>query len=746
MKKILHFGRSGRVVPLGKNFRFPENSSTVLPLFLSRRFFYSGLDDRRVQRLRRSGMTFNKPRGRDTLSCSFQSRIRLRPFAGITDFYGIYPSSMCSNHPSQTSDSLEESNSSMYHPISTTGSSSSLFPFAADPWSSTGNCVRLRNAANGDTRSQKIIKARANEEEGARKRKDRYIAVVDLLPSYGMRLEASKPLRAMASSSAERCRSIGTNQTRECTFVSTPQTLSTKDDALGHSMRDDLGDSTYATLSRVATVTSHSSTSGTCAVTHTFSFFPPPIFFPQPHPLYYFSFFQGAPKGRRNEAKQVPPRLPISRDEFAEDSVLSAPSFSSSSSFMTLTKVSTPLERIHFELPIWDATESSQDLSSSGICSSSSCDVLQHTPNNGKAVQNSISRKNTDVSQQGNDVNKAPLDERSVRPSTKNLRRFLPVTLNLLPAPQRRNLQKHCDATLLPVSWTRQVQQPNVNSSTQVPVEEALSEHYYLIPCVEPSIEKREYGREEAQVEMITAYRNILLECAEILQQQKQETYCDTDGERGNIIPEEYSPTVGTKQKRTCRQSRIDILRVPALCVKSFCSESPNDDGRSTEEDVSFFQHEIGKLNYEALLKGFHRLPPESKEALLRNPAFAVELFVPLSLIENFSKAFRSEAWEIQSSTLRPARTALYPGLDPPPSLLAMKGWVGKRPELKEGKFSKGKFLLNGPFYQLDGKPIEEKEVWTEIRVFGSKDEERERIKKENETFNSNPEINFSNE
>lgn len=259
----------------------------------------------------------------------------------------------------------------------------------------------------------------------------------------------------------------------------------------------------------------------------------------------------------------------------------------------------------------------------------------------------------------------------------------------------RRYLQKSGDATRLPGRVTRNLSIPSeaaekAAAAAEVPI------HYYLIPCIDPHLMQRIYGREEAQVELISAYRNVLFECSEL-------------------------PNGGY----------LDILRVPALGLDSW------DSNNKLNDLPPVWLVEIGKLNQQSVIKAFHRLPPDTKEALMQNPAFTVEIYVPPVWLQHFVTAFLEEAWETPESTLRPGRTSLYPGLPPPRSLLAMEGWVGKRPELTMAIESEGRSLLKGQPRQLDGSAVTEMEVFTSLRVFGSREEERERLAAEASTLNA---------
>ncbi|AAQ15895.1 uncharacterized protein TEOVI_000038600 [Trypanosoma equiperdum] len=239
-----------------------------------------------------------------------------------------------------------------------------------------------------------------------------------------------------------------------------------------------------------------------------------------------------------------------------------------------------------------------------------------------------------------------------------------------LPSSNKRHLRQYGDTTLLRNSFVREAAH-------------GVSAQFHTAICINPFIDVDRFRREEAQVEMISAYRNILYEAAEV-----------PDG-------------------------RADVIRIPALCCDT-CGPR--------------FYHEIGKLNQQSLIKGFHRIGSEAKETLMLNPKFIVEVYVPLPFLQQFQRAFLEDAWETPESTLNPGRTALYPGLAPPRSLLPLEGWIGKRPELVEAIETEGRSLMSGVKYSLDGKPIEEREVLAELRVFGREKEQEEMLKREEET------------
>lgn len=133
------------------------------------------------------------------------------------------------------------------------------------------------------------------------------------------------------------------------------------------------------------------------------------------------------------------------------------------------------------------------------------------------------------------------------------------------------------------------------------------------------------------------------------------------------------------------------------------------------------FADDIAKLNQQSIIKGFHRVSLECKEALLSRPHFGVELYVPPHKLSWFQATFAQEAWETPESILTPGRLALYPGLAPPKQMLALDGWTGKRPELIEAIHTEGRSLeLEAP-KSLGGTPQEEMEVYANLNLTNSK-------------------------
>lgn len=188
---------------------------------------------------------------------------------------------------------------------------------------------------------------------------------------------------------------------------------------------------------------------------------------------------------------------------------------------------------------------------------------------------------------------------------------------------------------------------------------------WYLTLLLEPFIDVPVYRREEAHVELITAYRNVFYEFAEM-------------------------------------ESRVGILRCPAISV-----------------GTTQFSTEIAKMNQQSVIKGFHRVSAELKEVLMERPHFTVELYIPRPLLAQFQTVFLEDAWDTPESIISPGRVALYPGLAPPKQLLELDGWVGKRPELIAAIQSEGKSLNDTP-KTLGGVEVEEVDAYSSVNVTAS--------------------------
>ncbi|EPY17277.1 hypothetical protein STCU_10709 [Strigomonas culicis] len=255
----------------------------------------------------------------------------------------------------------------------------------------------------------------------------------------------------------------------------------------------------------------------------------------------------------------------------------------------------------------------------------------------------------------------------------------------------RRQLRTNGDTVQLHGRTTRReaVLLP-AGAAAQQPFEMELE--YHMALCVDPFVDCARFRREEAQVELISAYRNILYEAAEL---------------RGG-------PASAPARHLAPHTTAADVLRIPALSLYSSGAR---------------FERDLGKLNQQALIKGFHRVGNEAKERLIMNRAFSVELYVPLPFFPLFEKAFLEEAWETPSSVLSPGRVELYPGLAPPAGLLDYEGWVGKRPELVAAVQTRGRSLTAGEAPRaLDGTPIAQQDVFAHVRLFGAEEELQQRL------------------
>ena len=206
-----------------------------------------------------------------------------------------------------------------------------------------------------------------------------------------------------------------------------------------------------------------------------------------------------------------------------------------------------------------------------------------------------------------------------------------------------------------------------------------------VIPVVDPNLaqEAQFGGREEAQVELITAYRNILFEVLEA--------------------------------------RHVRLVKIPVLSLYSAGHE--------------LYEPELPKLTQQALIKGFHRIPNYGKEQLIwrrdGEPDLSIELYVPSTHLRMFEAAFKEDAWDVPTSTLIPSRFNLYPALAPPEQLLEYEGWVGKRPELIEAVKTGGKSLATGDVKLLDGTVAESCDVPSTITVYENSSARRSQLERE---------------
>lgn len=172
------------------------------------------------------------------------------------------------------------------------------------------------------------------------------------------------------------------------------------------------------------------------------------------------------------------------------------------------------------------------------------------------------------------------------------------------------------------------------------------------ILVVEPDTRHKQFRREETQVELMTAYRNVLYEVAEWHTQAP-------------------SRVGAFERPRDAQRIATHTLRIPALSLQS-CGTN--------------VVGEIAKLNQQALVKGFHRCAPHVKEWYALQEQLRVEIYVPAAYMRDFVRAFGEEPWPHPESIWDPGRLTLYPGMPVPDGLLQYEGWTGKRGEILAAK------------------------------------------------------------
>ena len=223
----------------------------------------------------------------------------------------------------------------------------------------------------------------------------------------------------------------------------------------------------------------------------------------------------------------------------------------------------------------------------------------------------------------------------------------------------RKNIRKNGDACLTTynVSTSPSVEQQHsgdgdAKTAAQVATTSASMKNH-IITVMDPDLTHRMYRLEEASIEMITAFRNILFEFWDL---------------------------------KTAR-----LLRIPALSIYTHRPQ--------LEEDIP-------KINQVSIIKGFHRCPNALKEWWFINKDLRIELFVPMKLLPTYQRTFLEEAWGTPESIWIPNRTTLYPGIDVPELLLENPGFHGHRPEILDSVKTGGLSLEGGP-KMLDGSPAE---------------------------------------
>lgn len=201
-----------------------------------------------------------------------------------------------------------------------------------------------------------------------------------------------------------------------------------------------------------------------------------------------------------------------------------------------------------------------------------------------------------------------------------------------------------------------------------------------VITCVEPVLDVDCFEREEAEVEMMSAFRNILIHVAE--------------------------------------DTTATTVHIPALCL-------------DTAGDR--LRHLVPKLNQSALLKGFHRLSGPMKDTLQLREGLSVELLVPKGMWDTFTGVFAEEPWEAPT-TLFSVPKPYYPQLPPPTTLLNAEGWIGKRPELVEAVETRGRSLLEKPIYTLEGTLDKPESVLETVQLYEGNSSLANRLKNERAT------------
>lgn len=213
---------------------------------------------------------------------------------------------------------------------------------------------------------------------------------------------------------------------------------------------------------------------------------------------------------------------------------------------------------------------------------------------------------------------------------------------------------------------------------------------------------------EEAEVELLAAYRAIFWGVAQQLQRAREGRGDEENNNNKDLL------CLGA-----VRTLRLAPLLLP-LAMRAMSAGA-------SMEDVGVLGDRLPKLTQTAMLKGFQRLWTEDRERLLfakrtdadanaaaaaspavtsaaerqrraqsigdtlganeleTTPQLRVELVIPPQLMPAFGAAFASEPWDAPTSLLMPSNGRMfdmYAGLAPPESLRAFDGFIGNRAEV----------------------------------------------------------------
>jgi len=156
------------------------------------------------------------------------------------------------------------------------------------------------------------------------------------------------------------------------------------------------------------------------------------------------------------------------------------------------------------------------------------------------------------------------------------------------------------------------------------------------IYAVEPNLGDS-FEVDEAQVEMITTYRNILLEAYAL--------------------------------------RPVTTLSIPALCLR--------------EGTAGRYSNRVPKMNQMSVIKGFHRISEDAQDyftEIAHRKELAIRIAVPEVLLPLMQSVYQEEPWPYQRTIMHLGRTDFYNQTTPPRQLQeTAPGWVGKRKELEAG-------------------------------------------------------------
>lgn len=243
------------------------------------------------------------------------------------------------------------------------------------------------------------------------------------------------------------------------------------------------------------------------------------------------------------------------------------------------------------------------------------------------------------------------------------------TSLSTFDSDKKRRLQKDGDTNVVRIPIHVPCSEYNNNSNQ----EQEKNEHEkiivaHMIQVIEPDVRDVSFQKMEAQIELITAFRNVLMEFFELSCPASNSSSSSSSSRSLSS-----SSAAGSYEFLLQQKPRFTTLRIPPLALAF--------------HNGKFDHGDMEKMHHAALIQAFHRCSGKAKDWFaIHQDLLTVELFVPRAMLDSFHRAFyeSGEAWETPDSAFVPKRIAMYPGMQMPSTLLEnAPGFIGKREEIE---------------------------------------------------------------